>query len=415
MRSYLKRLTVRQWIVLALVSLCFVAITGLLMRLKILLPMPAVNQKFALHAHSHFAFAGWITHALMVFMATTIHRLKSSDVLPFRYQLIVMTNLIVAYFMLISFFLQGYGLYSIIASSLSVLVSYIFTVMAWKDIRKTNSKTLGNNWFKAALVFLVISSVGTFILAYLMASHNADPRRQLAAVYFFLHFQYNGWFFFTCMGLLQHWAERNGIRLRHAKTVFWMFAAACIPAYILSVLWWDIALGTYILVVLAACTQVVAWSLWVRAFLLERRLLVQRIGQVAKWLLAAVALAATVKILLQSLSVIPSLSKLAYSFRPIVIGYLHLVLLAVISLFIITYMYMSGSLRIAAWTIRFTIIFLIGIVSNELVLMGQGISGLIRVFFPQAPTLLALSASLLVLGALGMLLSQLWTKAGTKK
>src|SRR5690606_11585883 len=98
MHSYLKKTTVRQWAIIALASLCLVALTGLLMRLKILLPMPAINQKFVLHAHSHFAFAGWISHALMVFMAATLHRKKSNEALPSRYQWIILANLAVAYF-----------------------------------------------------------------------------------------------------------------------------------------------------------------------------------------------------------------------------------------------------------------------------------------------------------------------------
>lgn len=410
MHKLLKETTIRQWAIIALASLCFVALTGLLMRLKILLPMPAVNQKFVLHAHSHFAFAGWISHALMVFMAAAIHRKKSREALPYRYQLVILANLATAYFMLVSFFLQGYALYSIIASSLSVAVSYVFAAMAWRDMRRMGSGALGGKWFKAALVFLVVSSIGTFLLAYLMASHNADPRRQLAAVYFYLHFQYNGWFLFTCMGLLQDWADRHGIRIRHAAKVFWVFALACVPGYLLSVLWWKLPLGVYWLVVLAASAQALAWLAWLRSVLRERRLVAQHAGAVAKWLLVAVAIAATAKFLLQGFSVIPSLSQLAYSFRPIVIGYLHLVLLAVISLFVIAYMYLSDAARATAWAIRFTLVFVTGVVLNELLLMAQGVSGMIRVFFPQAPTLLAVAAGLLVLGALGLFVSQLAAK-----
>ncbi len=410
MHSYLKKTTVRQWVILALVSLCFVAITGLLMRLKILLPMPAVNQKFVLHAHSHFAFAGWISHALMVFMAAVLHRKKRNEGLPSRYQWVILANLAVAYVMLISFFLQGYGLYSIIASSLSVGVSYAFAVMAWRDLRARIRTSLPAKWFAAALLFLVISSVGTFVLAYLMATHNADPRRQLAAVYFYLHFQYNGWFLFTCMGLFHDWAQRNRIRIKHANTTFRVFALACIPGYLLSVLWWDFPIGLYVLLVVAASAQAIVWLFWLSSVLRERRLWAIHSGPIGKWLLLAVGIAATIKVLLQALSVIPALSQLAYSFRPIVIGYLHLVLLAVISVFILAYMYGHGAIRATTAAARFTAVFVFGIILNELLLMTQGLSGLIRVYIPYLPDALAVAAGILVIGAIGLMTNQLVSK-----
>src|SRR5690606_7419937 len=97
---------------------------------------------------------------------------------------------------------------------------------------------------------------------------------------------------------------------------------------------------------------------------------------ITRWLLGGVVLAASIKLLLQGLSVIPALSQLAYSFRPIVIGYLHLVLLVMITLFILAYMYLAGYLYMNRTAIISTAIFTAGIILNELLLMTQGISGL---------------------------------------
>jgi len=377
-----------------------------LMRLKVLLPMPAINQKFLLHAHSHFAFAGWVSHALMVLVVAMVFNRQQHEKLPWRYQLTVVANLLASYGMLISFFFQGYGFYAIIASTATVAVSYVFAVMCWRDMANIGHHSSAFSWLRAALIFLVLSSFGTFYLASLMASNNVDSRLQLASVYFYLHFQYNGWFFFACMALIQHWLHQHRVTPPHSKAAFWLFALTCPVNYLLSVLWWDMPAWLYFSVVAAVVAQSIAWAQWLRICVENRLVLGHSLTAVARWLLIGVATAATIKFVLQGLSVIPSLSQLSYSFRPIVIGYLHLVLLAVISLFIIAYGYIGGLLHINRLAIASTTVFVSGVILNELLLMGQGISGLARTPIHHMPLLLAVAAGTLLIGIVGLLLSQ---------
>ena len=56
------------WLKFSLFNLLLVAILGLLMRYKIGFEFPFLDQKNLQHSHSHFAFAGWISHTLMVLM-----------------------------------------------------------------------------------------------------------------------------------------------------------------------------------------------------------------------------------------------------------------------------------------------------------------------------------------------------------
>ena len=402
----LSRITVRHWVLLALFNLLLVAVLGLLMRLKVLLPMPAINQKFLLHAHSHFAFAGWVSHALMVLVVAMVFNRQQHEKLPWRYQLTVIANLLASYGMLISFFLQGYGLYSIMASTATVVVSYVFAGMCWRDMANSDRHSIGFSWLRAALLFLVLSSMGTFYLAHLMTSNNTDSRVQLASVYFYLHFQYNGWFFFACMALVQHGFSRIGVSVNHPKAIFWLFALTCPINYLLSVLWWDMPAWLYVGVVAAVVAQSIAWAQWLHSCVANRLVLGRSFTAVAKWLLIGVATAATIKFVLQGLSVIPSLSQLSYSFRPIVIGYLHLVLLAVISLFIMAYSYIGELLQINRLAIASTTVFVSGVIWNELLLMAQGISGLARTPIHHVPLLLAVAAGTLLIGIVGLLVSQ---------
>lgn len=46
----------------SVISLFIVAVLGTLMRYKIAFSFPYFDQKNLLHAHSYFAFSGWISH-----------------------------------------------------------------------------------------------------------------------------------------------------------------------------------------------------------------------------------------------------------------------------------------------------------------------------------------------------------------
>jgi len=78
--------------VLGVINLLVVASFGLLMRLKVLLPLAFVDQKHIMHAHSHFAFSGWISHALMLLLVMVVHDRGRKERLPGRYQLLLFGN-----------------------------------------------------------------------------------------------------------------------------------------------------------------------------------------------------------------------------------------------------------------------------------------------------------------------------------
>jgi hypothetical protein len=95
-----------------------------------------------------------------------------------------------------------------------------------------------------------------------------------------------------------------------------------------------------------------------------------------------VSIALSIKLFLQLGSTIHFLSDLAFSFRPIVIGYLHLVLLGVITLFIIGYV-LSHRLAPNNKTVKGgLIVFIGGIILNELLLLLQGANAMAYIRVP---------------------------------
>jgi len=370
------KFNLRKWLQISLFNLMLVALLGVVLRYKIAFSLPFIEQKYLLHAHSHFAFGGWITQALMSLLVNYLSAKSNKPIHP-KYIWLLYLNLFTAYGMLIFFSFQGYGLFSIIFSTLSIVVSYFFAINYWRDLNKLPKTNISHNWFKAAVLFNALSSIGPFVLAYMMVSKNIHQTWYLASIYFFLHFQYNGWFFFSCMGLLSYRLMKYRIPEKKLKLVFNLFMWASVPAYFLSALWLPIPNWVYMLVIVAVFLQLIAWFISLRLIKQVMSEIKKDISRFSQRLFVLSALALTIKLLLQAGSVIPSMSKLAFGFRPIVIAYLHLVLLGVITIFILAYALAFEHISVNKITIRGVSVFTIGIILNETILMIQGISAIV--------------------------------------
>lgn len=386
----------RRWLTISFLNLLLVAGLGVSLRYKIAFYLPFIDQKYVLHSHSHFAFSGWITQTLMVLLIHYLS-LRIGESVFKKYRWLLFANVITAYGMMISFVIQGYAFFSIGFSMLSIIVSYFFAVYYWKDLNRI-SKKISHLWFKAALAFSIFSSFGTFCLAYMMATHTVNGSSSLVYIYFFLHFQYNGWFLFAGLGLLMTVLEKINHIAKDLKTVFWLFFPACFPAYFLSVLWVPFGLVIDFLVIAAVIAQLFGWAILVKVFIKNKFFLSQQFSKYGKVLLILSAIAFTIKLVLQSGSVHPQLSTLSYGFRPIVIGYLHLVLLAVTSIFIIGYIIALKLVVLNKTLITGVLIFVVGVFINEILLMIQGIAGLTYNSIPHINILLLTAALILFIG-----------------
>jgi hypothetical protein len=399
----------KKWLQFSLFNLWLVAFLGATLRYKIAFYLPFIDQQNLLHGHSHFAFAGWITQALMTLLIGYLSEKTSKDYFP-KYRWILYFNAITAYGMLISFPIQGYGFVSIFFSTMSVFASYYFAVIFWKDLNRLPVHFVSHSWFKLALLGNVISSAGPFSLAYMMASHNMHQNWYLASIFFYLHFQYNIWFFFSCMGLLSYRLSEMGISEASLKKIFNCFALAALPTYFLSVLWWHIPFWLYIVVVLAAVCQLAGGAQFIWLVKKHANLIQSKIILFSRVLFIFFGVALSIKLLLQTSSVIPAISRMAFGFRPIVIGYLHLILLGMITIFILAYCFTFSLIQINVGTKRGIIFFVTSIVFNELLLMIQGVLNLSYAGVPGIQYWLFAAACMLMGGMEIIIYNQFFSK-----
>jgi hypothetical protein len=388
-----------RFIFFALFNLAVVAMLGVLMRYKIGFDFPFLNQKYLLHAHSHFAFYGWVSHILYTLLYGF---LLNQNQKPKYFSALIIANLVCAYGMLISFSVQGYGAVSITFSTFSIFISYFFTGFFIRALKQIPFNHPSKEWFAASLFFNVISSLGTFYLAFMMVTKNVQQDAYLGSVYFFLHFQYNGWFLFAILGLLIYKLHETG-GFTYDRRIFLTFFMACIPAYFLSVLWVDLPWYLYLLPVIAVVLQVFGLVLLLQKIKNYYQEIVAHTSVYVRWITGLALMALVIKTGLQTASIFPEISKLAFGFRSVVIAYLHLVLLAFTTLFLLGYLLWNGFISHHKSALLALFMFVFGVFANEFVLMVQGVASFGYVLIPFLNEIL-LGVSLLMFISLIILL-----------
>jgi len=390
----------KKWIRISVLNFIVVAVLGALLRYKIAFSLPFIDQSNLLHTHSHFAFAAWVSQALMAFM---VYRLSFySTVVNFhRYRLPLYINLFSSIGMLCSFPFQGYGAVSISFSSLQIVGSIIFMVYIWRDCLRAERKSVMMQWFIAASFLNVFSAIGPMALSYMMATNQIGQQWYLGSIYFFLHFQYNGWFGFTILGLISEVLEVSGVTKKKLHNLFLLFLISCFPAYFLSIMWMKTGQVVYIIAVIAAFIQFFSWC-WMAYYILKGHKLKPTGPLLGYHIILLSLLAFSIKFVLQLGSTIPALSKLAFGYRPVVIGYLHLVLLGFVSLFIIGYAVRLETVNINKWAKSGIAILIIGVIANELTLFVEGVAAIAGSLIPGVKLIL-LIVSLVILTGLIMI------------
>ncbi|HMR85295.1 MAG TPA: hypothetical protein PKE30_19260 [Niabella sp.] len=385
-----------KWLRWGLFNLAIVALYGFLMRYKIAFSFPFLEQKHLLHAHSHFAFSGWISQILYTGFAIFLWPYLPQPRQKI-YKALLAFNLISSFGMLVAFSIQGYKAVSITFSTLSILIAIIYAVAFIKDSRWLPASHPSKPWAIGALLLNVLSAGGPLSLAYMMASKNIQHEFYLGSVYYYLHFQYNGWFLFGCIALVTAYMPKHFPSL---KKYFILFAATVIPTFFLSILWAKLPVWLYIITVAATLVQFFCWLSLLRK--LWKYYGSQFPGTFPRWiklLFYISAIALTIKFTLQTISVIPSLSQLVFGYRPVVIAYLHLVLLAVYSLFLTGYLFCQKVIRPTKAAKLAALSFLSGIALNELLLGIQGFAAFAYIPIPYINEMLLGAAAILLFSA----------------
>ncbi|MBL4574623.1 MAG: hypothetical protein JKY51_00800, partial [Opitutaceae bacterium] len=169
---------------------------GLFLRWMYVGQVPGVNYKYLLHTHSHLALSGWVFGGFFLLLVGAF--VPDEKGRPFYHLFIWMQVSLVG--MLVSFPFQGYGGYSIFFTTLFLFVTYAFCGFFFRVIRGNSSVSV--KILKNGLCFLILSSLGPYGLAYCMTNELSGSSWYQNSIYFYLHFLYNGFFFWSLFALL---------------------------------------------------------------------------------------------------------------------------------------------------------------------------------------------------------------------
>jgi len=339
---------------------------GVFLRWFILSPVQGVNYTYILHTHSHIMFLGWVCNVL--YLAFIYSYIEENQRKLFVRIFVVLQVLIAG--MLIAFPLQGYGLYSIIFSSLHTLGMVLFAVLFF---RKSRMKDTASWWFaRTALIFFILSAAGPFSLGYIMTLGPTYRDWYYFSIYYYLHFQYNGFFTFGIFSLFLKLLESRQVVLNKAGVIEAgrLIAVACVPAYLLSILWAQPCIGFNIVAGIAACVQVYAFILFLKLFRSSYAVWRISFSRMSRWVLRIGLVCFSVKLSLQCISAFPEVAAMAYQLRPVVIAYLHLVLVGIVTLFLFAW-YRENKLMNIKYDMPVLVLCVIAFTGMELVLVAM--------------------------------------------
>ena len=314
--------------------------------------------------------------------------------------------------MLIAFFFQGYNTISMLFSLTFILLTYIFSVAFIRDLIKAKAARSVMLLSISSMACLVLSSAGSFIIAYIYFSKSFEAFLYRDALFTYLHFQYNGFFSLAIFALLFNHISNNITEKTQKKTYRFslVLCISIVPSLFLSYLWQDpklvfriIAIAGSLLLLLGCFLFVVFANSVIGNYRKEK--------PVMRFLIFLSMSAFLLKLFLQCFTIFPVIGNAIFGNRPIIMGFLHLVFLGFVTLFILAFFAKTNLLDSAkAQTSIALIVFAVAVIFNEALLITQGLT---TMFIPGSvlfPWLLLIAGAGLFAGTILIAIARIQTK-----
>lgn len=362
------------WLRVCFLNFLMASLLGLMLRFSHLLPF-AFERRYVVHAHSHVALLGW---AYLAVFTLAVMFFVPADKQP-RYNGLFWLTEICVLGMLATFPFMGYALWSIVFSTGHIFCSYVFAYRVWKDIPASPAGKL----LRAALVWMLLSTLGVWALGPI-GGPEKHPELFQTAIQTFLHFQFHGWFLIAALALVFRFRDIDTGNADRYNRFFNMLMGGTLLTVGLPISWyfpsvfWQISFSIGAVFLLIA-----AYDVWKMTRKSER-----------STLFAVASGSFVLKTIMQLLAIIPFMAEQSGKIRELTIGFIHLMMLGVVTGFLLFLMENCGFALKPVWrTGVLLILSAFGI--TEILILAQGISYLAGIGYLTGSTTLLAAVSVL--------------------
>ncbi|MEL1254468.1 hypothetical protein AAEO57_11820 [Flavobacterium sp. DGU38] len=333
-----------------------------------LFPLGFLNYIFLLHAHSHVAMLGWV-YLIVYVLVVHFFIPKEKSQKPIYNRLFWLTEFSVIG-MMIAFPVQGYALFSIIFSTMHILLSYVFCRLVWKDCAKDKSPS--QRLLLLSILFMILSTFGVWCLGSAVSTLGKQSAFYQIAIQFFLHFQFNGWFILAILALFLKQFQNKIDEVKFKKFYFSIiistFLTVCFPVRWFienDILSYINGLGVLI--------QLGAFVYFYKMLKPQIHHFKNSLEQTTKIVYGLALCSLFLKVGIQLLTIFPNLAEVFHQIRNFVIGFIHLTTLGIITGFLFGILLQNKMLSANSSTLKIGVkCFTSGYILTEVLLFFQG-------------------------------------------
>ncbi len=394
---------------LALFYLSSIGIIGWMLRMYSVSPY-GIDYKSFLHAHSHTAFLGWIYIAFVVMinnMYIPPTKLRSKT---YRW-ISLFTHFTVAG-ILVSFLLQGYGLFSILFLSLFLLSTYFYVAFFRRNKEVLPQHKQSFLFIRSALFFMLFSGLGPWLLGVMIKLFGKESAVYYDTIYFYLHFQYNAWFLFSLIGISLYFVEKQGVQMPEdkLKRLHYILFFSTLLSYFSNTLWAQPGLLFNSIAFAGVLGEWFGLFLLIRYLYVHRGLFARKFSRYQIIILRWVYLFLLLKASLQIFQVFPYFALVSYHIHNFIIGYLHLLMLGIFTPFLFIFL---SHIKMIRFSNTWFTVFYAGFIINEIALFSHAIMIWTGAHWELSfPWILVFASSLLLAGMAGFFFRSLREKSG---
>ncbi|MBZ4044744.1 cbb3-type cytochrome c oxidase subunit I [Flavobacterium hibisci] len=359
----------KSWILCCFFNFLIACVFGLLLRFMYLFPLDFLNYSFLLHAHSHVAMLGWV---YMIVFVLIVHFFipKQKSQKPIYNRLFWLTEFSVIG-MMIAFPIQGYALFSIIFSTMHILLSYVFCRLVWKD--SLRDKSPSQRLLLVSILFIIVSTFGVWCLGPAVSTLGKQSAFYQIAIQFFLHFQFNGWFILAILALFLKQFQNKIDEVKFSKFYFLMLTATLLTLAF-PVRWFIQSDVLSYINGLGVLIQFTAFIYFYKMLKPQINHFTNTLGKTTKSVYVLALCSLFLKVGIQLLTIFPNLAEVSHQIRNFVIGFIHLTTLGIITGFLLGILLQNKMLSPNSTLLKTGVkCFISGYILTEVLLFLQGL------------------------------------------